>query len=110
MNQLTKAGMDRIKKQLLRDVKDDDEIGKEKVNRYLNLLSIFYQLDESIKEKGVMVETVNASQRFLKPNPAIAEKSKVNASLIALSRDLNASPPSGGDKKSDSGYSASDLV
>ena len=31
-----------------------------------------------------MVETVNASQTFLKPNPAIAEKNKVNTSLISI--------------------------
>ncbi|EUJ59546.1 P27 family phage terminase small subunit [Listeria fleischmannii] len=68
-------------------------VDKEKVNRYLNLLAIFYQLDQSIEEKGVMVETVNATQVFLKPNPAIAEKNKINASLIALGKDLELSQP-----------------
>ncbi|MBC1316602.1 P27 family phage terminase small subunit [Listeria booriae] len=101
--------MAKIKKQLLSSVNSNDEVEKEKVDRYINLLNIFYELDKSIKTNGVMVETINASQRFLKPNPAIAEKNKINASLIALGRDINCNLPPPDKKKGDS-YIASDLT
>ena len=35
-----------------------------------------------------MVETKNASQSFLKPNPAVAEKNKINASLLAIEKSF----------------------
>lgn len=57
---------EKIKKELLSKVDKKSAVDKEKVNRYLNLLAIFYQLDQSIEEKGVMVETVNATQVFFK--------------------------------------------
>ncbi|EUJ33529.1 hypothetical protein MFLO_02488 [Listeria floridensis FSL S10-1187] len=100
---------DKIKKELLKKVDKKSDVGKEKVDRYINLLKIFYMLDESIEKKGVMVETINATQVFLKPNPAIAEKNKINTSLIALGRDLEASlpPPKEVVKQS---YAASDLT
>ncbi|EIA21414.1 P27 family phage terminase small subunit [Listeria fleischmannii] len=105
----SKAAINRIKKELLKKIDADNAVQLEKVDRYLNLLSIFYQLDDSITEKGVMVETINASQVFLKPNPAIAEKNKVNTSLIALGKDLEQtySPPA---SEKGTSYKASDLV
>ncbi|MCI2773422.1 P27 family phage terminase small subunit [Staphylococcus petrasii] len=78
----------KIKNHLLSEIDEDNPVQVEKVERYLNLLSIFYDLDKEIKAKGLMVETVNASQNFVKPNPAIAEKNKVNTSLLALEKSL----------------------
>ncbi|HCW35760.1 MAG TPA: terminase, partial [Staphylococcus sp.] len=62
-----------IKDFLLKKIEKDNPVQLEKVTRYLNLLNIFYMLDDNIKEHGTMVETVNASQTFLKANPAVAE-------------------------------------
>nr|WP_211182555.1 MULTISPECIES: P27 family phage terminase small subunit [Staphylococcus] len=73
---------------MLEKIEKDNPVQVEKVERYLNLLTIFYDLDKDIKAKGLMVETVNASQTFLKPNPAIAEKNKVNTSLISIEKSL----------------------
>lgn len=78
----------KIKNYLLEKIEKDNPVQVEKVERYLNLLTIFYDLDKDIKAKGLMVETVNASQTFLKPNPAIAEKNKVNTSLISIEKSL----------------------
>lgn len=36
-----------------------------------------------------MVETQNASQSFLKLNPAIAEKNKINTSLLAIEKSFD---------------------
>nr|WP_144940203.1 P27 family phage terminase small subunit [Paenibacillus sp. 32O-W] len=65
----------------------------EKVERYINLVEIYYMLDETIEEYGVMVTTENGAQKFTKPNPAIAEKNKVNSSLIALGKDMGLDVP-----------------
>lgn len=78
----------KIKNYLLEKIEKDNPVQVEKVEHYLNLLTIFYDLDKDIKAKGLMVETVNASQTFLKPNPAIAEKNKVNTSLISIEKSL----------------------
>ena len=73
---------------LLNKIEQDNPIQLEKVDRYINLLKIFYKLDENIKEHGTMVKTVNASQTFLKANPAVAEKNKINGSLLAIEKSF----------------------
>jgi phage terminase small subunit len=105
-----KLKLEKIEKELLSKVNKKSAVDQEKVSRYINLLAIFYSLDQSIEEKGVMVETVNATQVFLKPNPAIAEKNKINTSLIALGRDLELSQPPPKKEAMKSSYSASDLT
>ncbi|MFQ3853704.1 hypothetical protein ABLV90_09690 [Staphylococcus sp. 2S1] len=37
---------------------------------------------------GTLVETKNASQTFLKPNPAVAEKNKINSSLLSIEKSF----------------------
>lgn len=77
-----------IETYLLSIIEQDNPVQTEKVERYLNLLDIFYKLDDDIKDKGLMVETKNASQSFVKPNPLIAEKNKVNTSLLAIEKSF----------------------
>ncbi|HCA7792286.1 TPA: terminase, partial [Staphylococcus pseudintermedius] len=48
----------KIKKYLLNKIDSTNPVQVEKVDRYLNLLSIFYELDKEIESKGLMVETV----------------------------------------------------
>ncbi|MCJ1668546.1 P27 family phage terminase small subunit [Staphylococcus sp. NRL 19/737] len=78
----------KIKKYLLTQVDENNPVELEKVERYTNLIKIFYALDKEIKAHGTLVETVNASQKFLKPNPAVAEKNKINASLLAIEKSF----------------------
>lgn len=98
----------KIKNELLKKIDENDAVQIEKVERYLNLLSLYYQLDESIKTLGTMITTINGSQKFTKPNPAIAEKNKINSSLIALSKDMGIDGTK--NKIGNSGYDASDLL
>lgn len=98
----------KVKKELLNRVNADDSIQLEKVDRYINLLELYYKLDESIEDLGTMITTENGSQRFTKPNPAIAEKNKINSSLIALGKDLGLDNPIKDDAPI--GYTKSDLV
>jgi phage terminase small subunit len=84
------------------------KVQQEKVERYLNLVKIYYMLDEAIEKYGVLVTTENGAQRFTKPNPAIAEKNKINSSLIALGKDLGLDIPPPTQKGTDD--DVSDLI
>lgn len=83
----------KLKKELLKKIDKDSQRELEKVDRYLNLVDIFYDLDNSIKESGTMVVTKNGAQEFLKPNPAISEKTKINTQLLALERSFEFGSP-----------------
>ncbi|MEF2965045.1 P27 family phage terminase small subunit [Paenibacillus sp. M1] len=82
-----------LREELLGRVDPKSKIQLEKVERYVNLVEIYYQLDKAIKDHGIMITTINGSQEFTKPNPAIAEKNKINTSLIALGKDLGLDTP-----------------
>lgn len=82
-----------IKSELLKRIDRKSKVQVEKVERYVNLVDIYYMLDKSIEEQGVMITVENGSQKYTKPNPAIAEKNKVNSSLIALGNDLGLKTP-----------------
>ncbi|WP_427707728.1 P27 family phage terminase small subunit [Staphylococcus parequorum] len=77
-----------IEQYLLEKIEKDNPVQVEKVQRYLNLLNIYYMLDEDIEMHGTLVETKNASQTFLKPNPAVAEKNKINSSLLSIEKSF----------------------
>ncbi|HIW32441.1 MAG TPA: P27 family phage terminase small subunit [Candidatus Paenibacillus intestinavium] len=99
--------MKALRNELLKRIDKKSKVQLEKVDRYINLVEIYYLLDEAIIEQGVMVVTINGQQEFTKPNPAIAEKNKINTSLIALGKDLELvalDPPGGTDN------SKSDLI
>ncbi|GIP63356.1 hypothetical protein J32TS6_19110 [Virgibacillus pantothenticus] len=98
----------KVKEELLTRINSEDSIQLEKVDRYINLLELYYKLDESIEDLGTMITTENGSQRFTKPNPAIAGKNKINSSLIALGKDLGLDNPIKDDTPI--GYAKSDLV
>lgn len=95
-----------IQRELLKRIDKKSGVQIEKVERYINLVRIYYMLDVAIKELGVMITTENGAQRFTKPNPAIAEKNKVNNSLIALGKDLGLDTPAPTQK----GFKVSDLI
>lgn len=80
--------IDQLEKELLTKVDTESQKELEKVNRYMNLIRLFYELDESIKTEGAMVLTENGSQRFIKPNPAIQEKNRINTQLLSLERSF----------------------
>lgn len=71
----------------------DTPINNEKIERYINLLNIFYDLDQSIEDNGVMLLTINGSQEFTKVNPAIAEKNKINTQLLNIEKSFGLDAP-----------------
>lgn len=63
-----------------------NQTNQEKVNRYIKLVDVFDNLREAIEDYGYIVETENGSQKFIKPNPALAEMNKVSTSINNLER------------------------
>lgn len=63
-------------------------VEKEKVDRYISLLDVFYKLDEAIIANGVMVKIENGKQTYWKANPAVSEKNRINSALITLEKDF----------------------
>lgn len=51
----------KVKRELLNRIDEENSIQVEKVERYLNLLELYYQLDEAIEEFGTMITTINGS-------------------------------------------------
>ncbi|MCM3180233.1 P27 family phage terminase small subunit [Cytobacillus horneckiae] len=78
----------KLEKELLSKIDTGSQKELEKVNRYINLIKLFYELDDSIAKDGAMVMTENGSQRFLKPNPAIQEKNRINTQLLSIERSF----------------------
>lgn len=78
-----------LKKQLMSQIDLNDQMEVEKVERYIDLIKLYKKMNSVITKFGPMIEVENGTQKYLKPNPAIAEKIKINRSLIALGKDLN---------------------
>lgn len=78
-----------LKKQLMSQIDENDQMEVEKVERYLDLVKLYRKMNTSIAKYGPMIEIENGSQKFLKPNPAIAEKIKLSSAIIRLGKDLN---------------------
>lgn len=66
-----------------------DALELEKVHRYINLVRRYYTLQKEIDEKGIIVETRNASQTFFKENPAIVTQLKISAQLLAIEKSFS---------------------
>lgn len=78
----------KLRKELLSKIDEDNQMQLEKVERYLNLVEMFYKLDKYIEEEGLLVETINGSQKFLKTNPALQEKAKINAQILSIEKSF----------------------
>lgn len=73
-----------LKNELMGLINKDSQIEVEKVERYLNLVKIYKELDKTLKNDGYMIVVKNGAQSFLKANSAIGEKVKINQALIKL--------------------------
>ncbi len=82
----------------------------DKVERYIDLVQSFRKISKTISDEGETVTTINASQSFTKAHPLITERSKVNASLIALEKAFQFKPQPTANNANTSTYKESDLV
>ena len=99
-----------MKKQLLSQIDENDQLELEKVERYLVLVRLYKKMNSAITKFGAMIEIENGSQKFVKPNPAIAEKVKISRAIIALGKDLSLDDTSKIITSNEDDYSESDLA
>lgn len=64
----------------------ENYILQEKIQRYLNLRKIYKKLDDTLKSDGMVIVVENGPQKFVKLNPAITEKEKLNTQLLELEK------------------------
>ena len=84
-----KYNIRKLEKELTEKIDNTSHMLKEKVTRYINLVKLYYELDKFIEEEGSVVITENGSQRFLKVNPAIQEKNKINTQILAIEKSFD---------------------
>lgn len=77
-----------IKKFLLDNVEEKDPVTLEKIDRYVEFVEVLQMLIKTVKEAGVTTVTTNATQKFTKANPALAEINKLNAQLLNIERSF----------------------
>jgi Phage terminase, small subunit len=82
-----------LEKQLLSRIDQEDLIEVDKVKRYIAIVKQIRKLQTAINKDGVMTTTVNASQEFIKTNPAINELNKLTKTLISLENSIKFSMP-----------------
>lgn len=94
----------KLKNELLRKIDQTNQLELEKVERYMNLVDLYYKLDKYIRDEKVITVVKNGTQEYIKANPAIAEKNKINAQLLAIEKAFEFENDTGPDT------SGSDLV
>jgi len=81
--------IEQLHDQLMSKIDTEDLMEVKKVQRYIELLKIDALCDEAIEREGATVVFENGKQRFIKSNPALNDKTKINSQLIALERTFN---------------------
>lgn len=83
------VSVSKLQQQLMSKIDIDDLVEVEKVERYISLVKLNKKLDKDIKRDGATVITENGPQRFVKSHPAVNDKIKVSAQLLAIERTFN---------------------
>ncbi len=83
----------KLQAQLMERIDTEDLQQVEKVERYIALIKLNNKLDANIAEDGTRVVVVNGAQEYIKVHPAIAEKSKINSSLLAIEKSFEFKAP-----------------
>lgn len=81
--------IEKLRLQLMQRIDTDDLLEVKKIERYCALLRLDAECDAAIKEEHLVVVTENGAQRFIKTHPAVGEKTKINAQLIAIEKTFN---------------------
>lgn len=81
-----------LREQLMDRIDSDDLVQVEKVERYMHLVQSFRKVNTAIKKEGESILVENGSQRFTKAHPLIAERNKINASLLSIEKSFGFAP------------------
>jgi hypothetical protein len=100
----------KLQKQLMSRIDINDLVEVEKVERYISLVKLNKQLDKDIKREGATVVTENGLQRFVKSHPAVNDKMKVNAQLLAVEKSFNFISEGSTPHSDDDKYTEADLL
>lgn len=65
-----------------------DQLLQKKIERYIDLEKLYKKLDETLKADGVAITIENGTQKFVKINPAITEKQRLNTQLLELEKNI----------------------
>lgn len=85
----------KIERYLRENSDPNNFILQEKITRYLDLRRIYVSLGESIKVDGTTISVTSGGQSYVKVNPAIAEKEKLNYQLVSLEKEIGLSVKTG---------------
>lgn len=99
-----------LKQQLMKRIDANDLVQIEKVERYIDLVKTFRKMNKIISREGETVVTENGAQRFVKANPLIGERNKVNASLLSIEKSFNFDHADENEKDTKKKSSLSDLM
>ena len=104
-----------LEKQLMNRIDQEDLLEVDKVKRYIAIIKQIRKLQSALNKAGVMTTTVNASQEFIKTNPALNELNKLTKTLISLENSIRfemfdaSNLPKDDDKKDNDEPEVSDL-
>ena len=110
MEEYSEKNIKELENQLLSKIgyfspRKKDAIQYEKVNRYLYLVRLLYELQSRLEEDGLVITVHNGQQRFQKANSLIKEINTTSNQLLAIERSFDfevenspvEKPTSGGD-------------
>src|SRR5699024_7605251 len=81
--------IEKLRGQLMEKIDQDNLLEVEKVNRYIEHIESDRRMEKIIKEEGESVTTINATQEFVKADPLLKVKNKVNASIMNIEKSFN---------------------
>ena len=112
MEEYSEKNIKELENQLLSKIgylspRKKDAIQYEKVNRYLYLVRLLYELKSRLEEDGLVITVHNGQQRFQKANSLIKEINTTSNQLLAIERSFDFEVENSPVEKSTSG---SDLL
>ena len=112
MEEYSEKNVKELENQLLSKIgyfspRKKDAVQYEKVNRYLYLVRLLYELKSRLEEDGLVVTVHNGQQRFQKANSLIKEINTTSNQLLAIERSFDFEVENSPVEKSTSG---SDLL
>ena len=112
MEEYSEKNIKELENQLLSKIgyfspRKKDAVQYEKVNRYLYLVRLLYELKSRLEEDGLVITVHNGQQRFQKANSLIKEINTTSNQLLAVERSFDFEVENSPVEKSTSG---SDLL
>lgn len=94
MEEYSEKNIKELENQLLSKIgyfspRKKDAIQYEKVNRYLYLVRLLYELKSKLHEDGLVITVHNGQQRFQKANSLIKEINTTSNQLLAIERSFD---------------------